>query len=229
MGKSLYFRTLFAESRKANEFVSKYQKEHGTLPTSEQINSAKALTADEVKAIEDDIAINEVISRNDVEETASWDYIWNETTWNASYENGVLKDYYVWADSISPYKEDLWNTVELRPANWNDIEKDAQGKPIEYEDGYHYINCVRCWLGAVNAPGAAYPWCAVRIAPFEGTIRWEYNAVESAYPWGVGTRQFTRTFAIASVPNELGEEYKLDEHGQTTFEHEKLVVTLLHA
>ena len=91
------------------------------------------------------------------ETDATWEYIYNEQTWNESYNNGLLKTYYNHYDAASPYKEDLWNTVENRPANWNDIEKDGQGNPIEYEDGYHYTNCVRCWQGAINAPGAQYP------------------------------------------------------------------------
>ena len=227
MGKALYFRKLFAESRKANNFVREYQKEHGSFPTSEQINDAKKLSPEESAKIELDVEIDNIISKKGTEEVASWDYIWNEATWNESYANGALKDYYVWADGLSPYKEDLWNTVELRPANWNDIEKDEKGEPILYEDGYHYTNCVRCWLGAVNAPGAQYPWCGVKFQPFEGTIRLDYNGDTTVFPWGVGTREFTRTFAIASIPVELGAEYKLDEQGQTTFEPEKLVVTLL--
>jgi len=229
MSKTLEFQKFFAERAKAKDFTRKYVKEHGSFPSVELINEAKALTPEEEAKIELDAEIGAVISRSGSEEPASWDYIWNEETWNASYENGVLKDYYIWADGASPYKEDLWNTVENRPANWNDIEKDEQGNPIEYEDGYHYANCVRCWLGAINAPGAAYPWCAARISSFEGIIRWDYNDSQTAFPWGTTSRKFNRTFAIASVPRELGEEYKLDSEGHTTFEPEKLTVTLVFA
>lgn len=213
------YRKILAEKRKANKFAKSYLKEHGELPSVEAITEAKELTAAEVAKLELNAEISELSNG------ASWDYIWNEETWNASYENGVLKDYYVWADGLSPYKEDLWNTVELRPANWNDIEKDGQGNPIEYEDGYHYINCVRCWLGAVNAPGAQYPWCGVRINPFEGIIKWDYKG-QVAYPWGEEKRVFKRTFAVASIPAELGEQYKL-VNGVTTFEPEHLKVTLI--
>ena len=41
-----------------------------------------------------------------------WEYVYNAESWNASYTNGGLKVYYEWADAASPYKEDLWNTVE---------------------------------------------------------------------------------------------------------------------
>ena len=220
-------RKLFAERQKAKKFIRKYYGEHGSMPTSEDINAAKVLTPEEVAKIAFDEQVAEVAEQASKETVAAWDYIWDETSWNESYANGVLKDYYVWADGLSPYKEDLWNTVEQRAANWNDVEKDEQGNPIEYEDGYHYINCVRCWLGALNAPGAQYPWCAVRISPFEGYIKWEYED-KVVYPWGDKAREFKRTFAVASVPEELGAEYKLVD-GKTTFEPEKLVVTLIEA
>ena len=49
---------------------------------------------------------------------AEWDYIHDKTSWDKSYSNGVLKNYYNWADTVTtPYREDLWNTVENRAAN----------------------------------------------------------------------------------------------------------------
>ena len=223
------FRTLFAENRKAKDFAKNYFREHGEMPSEQEVDAAKVLTLEEKAELEFEKEVSAAVSlsNHEISEVAAdWDYIWNEETWNASYENGVLKDYYVWADSLSPYKEDLWNTVELRPANWNDIEKDEHGQPIEYEDGYHYLNCVRCWLGAVNAPGAAYPWCGVKISAFNGYIEFAYED-KTAFPWGEKTRAFKRTFAIASIPTELGMEYKLDAEGHTTFVPENLDVTLI--
>ena len=163
----------------------------------------------------------------DPEQSAEWDYIIDEASWNASYQGGVLKDYYEWADASSPYKEDLWNTVENRAANWNDIEKDGQGNPIEYEDGYHYINCERCWKGAINAPGAKYPWAAVSLPkPFTGVVKFVYDEGESVYPWGSESKEFTKGFGVASIPTELGEEFLLDSEGNTTFDDSKLKITL---
>lgn len=225
--KLLAYRKKFAELAKADKFVREYYKENGEMPSTGELNEGKALTTEEVKELEFNVQVSSLIDSVSNEEVGVWDYIWNEETWNESYENGALKDYYVWADGISPYKEDLWNTVEQRPANWSDIEKDGEGKPIEYEDGYHYTNCVRCWLGAVNAPGAAYPWCGVKFTPFEGKIKFEYGDA-IAYPWGEH-KVFTRTFAIASIPTELGMEYKLDGNGETTFDPAGLTVTLIKA
>ena len=162
------------------------------------------------------------------ETTGTWEYIYDETSWNQSYQNGLLATYYAHYDSASPYKEDLWNTVENRAANWNDIEKDGQGNPIEYDDGYHYTNCVRCWQGAINAPGAQYPWAAVALPiPFEGYVKFTYDNGTPVYPWGDNIRTFSRGFGIASIPSELGSEFLLDNQGQTTFDPAKLQVTLL--
>lgn len=230
MGKSLLFKTIFAENLKAKKFVHNYMKEHGELPSVEQINEAKALTVEDMNLIQLNNTISEAVAQSGGESVGNWEYIWNEETWNNSYENGGLKDYYIWSDKANaPYKEDLWNTVKNRAANITDARKDPEtGEYVIDENGnYIYDDCVRCWLGALNAPGAAYPWCCVDITPFAGNIRFNYDGGEDVFPWGKDTRLFKRTFAIASIPTELGEEYKLDEHGQTTFEPEKLVVTLI--
>lgn len=50
-----------------------------------------------------------------VEDPADWQYIDSEESWNDSYANGALKDYY----AANP-SEDLWNTTENRAANYND-------------------------------------------------------------------------------------------------------------
>ena len=163
------------------------------------------------------------------ETDGTWEYIYNEQSWNESYQNGVLATYYAHYDAASPYKEDLWNTVENRPANWNDIEKDGQGNPIEYSDGYHYANCVRCWQGAINAPGAKYPWAAVSMpANFEGYVKFIYDNGTPVYPWGENIRSFKKGFGIASIPEELGNEFLLDAQGNTTFDPSKLQVKLLY-
>ena len=146
------------------------------------------------------------------EESQAYDFIKDETSWNTSYTSGVLKKYYPRYDAASPYKEDLWNPVENRPANWNDIVKE-NGSPVEFEDGYHYVDsngdpCIRCWLGAVNAPDARYPW----IAPyFDGRditvkIRFEYEDKEAVYPWGdkvFGDGDGRKLWGAASVAEEF--------------------------
>ena len=82
-----------------------------------------------------------------------YELIDNEDAYNTSKASRVLKLYYEWADNggSKPYKEDLWNTVEGRPAGWADWgvaanqEKDANGY-------YQYPNCERNWYGALTNP-----------------------------------------------------------------------------
>ena len=232
MANSLLLKTLFAQNQKAKQFVRDYQKEHGEMPTVEQVSDAKALTEEEMAQVVYDEAVSELVAASSAERIADWEYIWNEETWNASYENGGLKAYYEWSDKANaPYKEDLWNVEKNRAANITDARKDPEtGEYVLDENGnYIYDGCVRCWKGALNAPGAAYPWCCVDITPFAGNIKFNYDGGEDVFPWGDSTRVFKRTFAIASIPVELGMEYKLDAQGQTTFVPENLVVTIKQA
>lgn len=71
-----------------------------------------------------------------------YNYVWNEETWNNSYQNGGLKLYYeAYPD------EDRWNEQEQRPA-----------RSTDKVDGQWPDYCVQCWKGAINAPGAKFPW-----------------------------------------------------------------------
>lgn len=65
---------------------------------------------DEPKQEEDLPSVDDV-----VEEEASWVYVNNEESWNESYTNGALKDYY----EANP-TEDLWNSLANRAANYDD-------------------------------------------------------------------------------------------------------------
>ena len=223
--------TELAENIKAKKFINEYAKDNdGKMPSIEDVEDAQKLTPEEEAKIDFMVEAAELTDMAEAkQETPEWDYIVDEASWNASYANGALKDYYVWADSIQPYKEDLWNEADQRPANWNDIVKEG-GKPVEFPDGYHYVDrlgnpCVRCWKGAFYAPGAAYPWAAVKFQPFYGTIREEYEGVEKA-PFGTSFKQFKRTFAIESIVTMFGNEYKSDFNGNTSFDSSKLHITL---
>lgn len=119
-----------------------------------------------------------------------FEYIYDEATWNDSYANGILKDYYVWADSIQPYKEDLWAEADNHGAAWNEIVKE-NGSPKEFEDGYHYVDsqgnpCVRCWKGALASAEAHWPWIAIKFnVNLGGFPVFEYEGKESNLPWGL--------------------------------------------
>ena len=166
---------------------------------------------------------------------ATWTNTNGRTAWEAQFAdpNSTLNKYYIWSDDANkPYKEDLWNTVANRPANITDARKNEQGEYELDENGnYIYDNCERCWLGAINAPGASYPWAVVELPiPFEGTIRFNYKDEEPVYPWGEANRTFSRGFAIASIPDELNKpELKINAEGEAEIplEDGDLIITLL--
>ena len=226
--------TELAERAKGKKFILAYEIEHGSMPSADAVKAAEALDAEEVAKVallaQADVILD--IAGGDAKVTNDWETIKDEASWNASYENGCLKKYYPWADEKGsfPYKEDLWNEKAQRAANWNDIVKEG-GQPVEFEDGYHYVDgdgnpCVRCWKGAFYAPGAAYPWCAINTPTFNGTIKLAYDGVE-VYPWGQAKRSFGRGFAIASIPSEFDASLKCDFDGKGSFDPSKLTVTLI--
>ena len=184
----------------------------------------------------EDAQIGEFIYDEIIEEEipADWTNMNGKDTWDAEYANpnSALRKYYVWSDDVNkPYKEDLWNTVENRAANITDARK-IDGEYVYDENGnYIYDNCERCWLGAINAPGASYPWAVVELPiPFEGTIRFNYKDEEPVYPWGKANRTFTRGFAIASIPDELNKpELKINAEGESLVPllDGDLIITLL--
>lgn len=227
--------TALLERAKAKRFINDFYAKNGSMPSVSEVAEAEQLTAAEVAKVDQQVLVDNLASVAGGKETVctDWETIKDETSWNASYENGCLKKYYVWADETGsfPYKEDLWNQKAQRAANWNDIVKE-DGKPVEFEDGYHYEDadgnpCVRCWDGAFYAPGAKYPWCAINTPVFQGTIRLNYADGEDVYPWGMAKRSFGRGFAIASIPGEFDESLKCDHEGNTTFNPANLTVTLV--
>lgn len=227
--------TALTQRAKAKKFVADYYEANGSMPAAEAVAEAEELTAEEIAKIDLQVAVDNLVdvAGGTAEVTTDWETIKDETSWNNSYENGCLAKYYPWADEKGayPYKEDLWNNAANRAANWNDIVKEG-GQPVEFEDGYHYVDangdpCVRCWKGAFYAPGAAYPWCAINTPNFEGTIRLNYDGGADVYPWGQAKRSFGRGFAIASIPTEIDEALKCDFNGDGSFDPSKLVVTLI--
>lgn len=170
-----------------------------------------------------------------VEETsepveAEWDFIHDKASWDAAYEKPTMQAYYEWSDRINkPYKEDLYNTVEGRAANWNDAREDSNGEKVVDENGnYIYDNCERCWEGAINAPGAKYPWAVVTLPEgFEGVIKFTYDGGEPVYPFGEESKQFQNIFGVVSIPTEFGDEYLLNSDGETTFDPSKLEILLV--
>lgn len=167
----------------------------------------------------------------------------SEESFNALYTEGTgLWMYYQWSDQANaPYKEDLWNTVENRAANINDAKK-VDGEYVLDENGnYIYENCVRCWQGAVNAPGAKFPWIVVKYdGLIPSTITFKYNypdgSVKSVNPWGNkifggSEDEPRRIWGVASVASEFEDiDFLLPENrtdgGQSTFELSRFEIVL---
>lgn len=121
---------------------------------------------------------------DDTIETKSFDLIEDEASWDASYANGGLMKYYSWADSVQPYKEDMWNTVEHRAGGWDDWHT-AAGEQKDENGNYLYPNCIRCFAGALNAAEAKYPWCVPNFAGDDAhVVRFDYEGKTAVFPWG---------------------------------------------
>lgn len=203
-----------------------------------------------------------------VEVEAEYDFIYNESTYNAALGNAPLQRYY------EDYpEEDCYNTAEGRACNYNDrlytgmldgeeVNGQAQwaseaaqkitigndeyyaaifygfnpqtlelfndvdltestGKSYEITKVEYNEGCTQSWLG-VNKD--AFPWCAVNLPmPFQGTVKFTYDETN------VVERQINSEhgYYIVQIAPMFGEEYKIDENDQTTFDDSKLVVTLI--
>ena len=141
------------------------------------------------------------------------------TSWAA---DGVQKitvdgtDYYmsIWGYDLVPADCELFSDVALT---------ENIGKVFYIATVAFSADCVHCWEGAINAPGAVYPWAAVDVpTPFTGTIKLVYDEGTPVWPWGEDVREFLKGFGIASIPTELGEQYDAE-----TFDASKLVITLI--
>lgn len=175
-------------------------------------------------------------------ESDSYDYIHDEASWSASYENGGLKKYYIWSDAANaPYKEDLIytdpETGATRAATLNDAKKDPETGEYLLDDNGNYIyeNCGRSWAGAFAAPGAKYPWIVLNFdTDVNSTVKFQYEGKSDVTPWGdavfgIGRKSngSDRLFGCASVPTELGEEFLEDAEGNTSFDLSKFKVILV--
>ncbi len=175
-------------------------------------------------------------------ESDSYDYIHDEASWNASYENGGLKKYYIWSDAANaPYKEDLIytdpDTGETRAATLSDAKKDSETGEYLLDDNGNYIyeNCSRSWAGSFAAPGAKYPWIVLNFdTDVNSTVKLQYEGKADVTPWGdavfgIGRKSdgSDRLFGCASVPTELGEEFLEDAEGNTSFDLSKFKVILV--
>ena len=209
-------------------------------------------------------------------ESDVYEYIYDKTSWEASYNDGVLKEYYTKYPN-----EDLWNfdtnsapgfndkiytcevytdaecegeyVVKQYHAQWysdNGVQRiyDVEDPVTDYyiptffdtpstifqlyagaEGGYvatpddlvyptgHYIkvkevnfggpNVRPAWEAAVQAPGAQFPWIALKVENVSNQIvKFEYEGKTPVYPWGENRFGLGgKAWGIASVAKEWEE------------------------
>lgn len=124
-----------------------------------------------------------------------FDYIYDEASWNASFQNGALKKYYTrWPD------EDRYNQQAHR---WAWEADKVNGEWPDY--------CVQCWEGAISADGAQLPWiCPNFDTDVNARIIFSYEGKKDVRPWGfnlfgIGRKDDggDRLYGVASVAREF--------------------------
>lgn len=148
--------------------------------------------------------------------STNFDYIHDEASWNESYANGGLKIYY----EANP-DEDRYNFNENR---WAQARDKVNGEWPDY--------CPHCWQGAISAPGAKYPWIVVYFdTDVNSKLIFNYEGKNPVRPWGdriFGNGNGHKVWGCASIPEELGNEFLLDNEGNTTFDVTKFQLILEH-
>lgn len=113
---------------------------------------------------------------------------------------------------FNPQSLELFSDVNLT---------ESVGKTFVITQVAYNEDCPHSWK-AVNKD--AFPWCAVNLPmPFQGTVKFTYDETN------VVERQINSEhgYYIVQIASLFGEEYKIDENDQTTFDDSKLVVTLV--
>ena len=96
-----------------------------------------------------------------------------------------------------------------------------------------FHGCTQCWEGAVQAPGAKYPWICPNIEDTADVrIRFEYEGKESVMPWGsklFGNETGNKEWGCASIPTEFGDDSLAitANGGEDTFDLSKFKMILI--
>ena len=267
-----------ASKANANDVYTKTEADAKFLTEHQDISGLA--TAASVAALADEVS--NCVTKDELgtfgeESELEYEVVNDEESWNASYENGVLKKYY----QKNP-QEDLWNTVENRAVNFNDryyhgnigneaiecgatwasdsaqklvindvtyyapIFYDMTGRDVElYNDlalteptGLTFTietvsyngNCVHCWAGAVNAPGAKLPWVLVNFEDDANVmIKFQYEGKADVTPWNFtvfGTGTGHKAWGLASVATEFGDDSFaiIENGGENAFDTSKFKV-----
>lgn len=101
-----------------------------------------------------EVAVLTSINKIDAEDNEiQAEYIYDEASWNESYQNGALKKYY----KDHP-EEDCWNNVENRPCNYNDrfYEGTVDGNEVTATVAWASDNAQKITIDGVEYYGAIF-------------------------------------------------------------------------
>ena len=102
---------------------------------------------------------------------------------------------------------------------YNDLAlTESAGKTFTIETVSYNGNCVHCWAGTVNAPGAKLPWVLVNFEDDANVmIKFQYEGKADVTPWNFtvfGTGAGHKAWGFASVASEFGDDsFAIAENG----------------
>ena len=151
----------------------------------------------------------------------SYDYIYNQSSWEESYTSGGLKLYY----QDNPDK-DRWNSQENR-----------YGLQSDKIDGEWPEYCQHSWLGTINAPDAKLPWIVPHFdIDVNSKIMLQYEGKQDMTPWNnaklFGFGNSFINYELASIPKEFNNNAfkitNIDGSG-SEFDISKFSLIMIHA
>lgn len=139
-------------------------------------------------------------------EYTTFEYIYDEATWNESFANGVLKQYYAKYPD-----EDMWVFADQEHFDNNDPTGGHYGLGTDKTNGEWTPLAKHCWAGTVNATGAKLPWICVSFnSDAQANVIFTYDGKANVKPWGnnlfgIGTKVdgSNRLWGFASVAEEF--------------------------
>ena len=89
-------------------------------------------------------------------------------------------------DGVEYYGAIFYGFEPQDVALFNDVAlTESANKTLSISSITYSSDCGRSWAGAVNNPGAQYPWVCPNITEnVNAKIRFEYEGADPVYPWG---------------------------------------------
>lgn len=163
-----------------------------------------------------------------IEEEASWVYVNNEESWNESYTNGALKDYY----EANP-TEDLWNSSANRAASYNDrvYEGTLDGETTQCSVEWASVNSQKLTFST----GEYYAAIFYELEPkdielftdveltisagktFNATNVHYSDSCQHSYQGAVNAPESTLPWVVISIPKGFTGVIKCDYKGEVSY------------